>query len=379
VWKLANNVLGTHASGTISLEPWRTVTEIMKLTTYAMAAWLARVFANRIERANILSNAIIFIGALYALYALILKSMNTSQFDLLYGMHSQFHYVSGPFVSRDNYATYAGLITLCCGVKLVNAGRSAIAPAKGFRQSTLALLQYLFGAGVFYLAAAALTLSTIIATGSRAGTFATIIAITSLLALSAAIGARQVGAGWVGGVGLAILAGIIVLFAMNGEFLTTRLNDLATLGWSDKTRQLLSAAALRMISNAPFLGLGLGTYQNAYPLYSNEMTRFVMDKAHNDYLELAAGWGLAAAAMWWSALIWLLGICARGVYIRRRNRLYPMLAIGASILVGAHSIFDFGLQIPAISLTYAAILGLGVSQAFSTREKPDELRNVSLR
>ncbi len=103
-------------------------------------------------------------------------------------------------------------------------------------------------------------------------------------------------------------------------------------------------------------------------MYSDAMAPFIIDRAHNDYLELAAGWGLPAAILWWSAMIWLVVLCARGVFQRRRNRTYPMLAVGASVLVGVHSIFDFSLQMPAIALTYVAILGLGVAQAFSTRE-----------
>ena len=38
-------------------------------------------------------------------------------------------------------------------------------------------------------------------------------------------------------------------------------------------------------------------------------------------------------------------------------------------MIGVQSLFDFNLQIPAIALTYAAILGLGVAQAFSSRTK----------
>jgi hypothetical protein len=43
------------------------------------------------------------------------------------------------------------------------------------------------------------------------------------------------------------------------------------------------------------------------------------------------------------------------------------LTVAATALVGFHSIFDFSLQIPAIALTYAVILGLGVAQAAPTR------------
>jgi O-antigen ligase len=164
-------------------------------------------------------------------------------------------------------------------------------------------------------------------------------------------------------------ASLIGLFAISGAFLGARLDDMSASGLTDDTRLMLWNAALRMIHDAPLLGQGLGTYQIAYPSYAGRMMPFIMDKAHNDYVELAAGWGLPAAILWWLALAWLTGLCVRGVLVRRRFRAYPMLAVGASILVGVHSIFDFSLQMPAIAVTFAAILGLGVAQAFPAREQ----------
>src|SRR5260370_15792437 len=40
VWSLASSTLRQNLSGTISLDPWRTETELMKLGIYAMTAWL---------------------------------------------------------------------------------------------------------------------------------------------------------------------------------------------------------------------------------------------------------------------------------------------------------------------------------------------------
>lgn len=366
IWQLGDDVLGRRSAATVSLAPWRTETELMKLGSYAMAAWLARIFASRTERASFLLNALIVIGALYALYALILASLGTSQFEIFYALRPG-RDISGPFVNHNSYATYAGLVTLCAGVRLVGMGWSAIASARGFRQTALVMMQYVLGRGVFYLVPAALALSSVIATGSRGGNFATLAAIGSLLLMLAALGVRRPRASWLVGVTAFVFLCVAALFAVSGDFLASRLDDIAASGLHEDTRLLLWNAALRMIHDAPLLGLGLGTYQCAYPLYSEVMMPFVMDKAHNDYLELAAGWGLPAALLWWTALAWLVVLCVRGLFVRRRNRVYPMLAVGASVLVGIHSIFDFSLQMPAVSLLYAAILGLGVAQAFPTR------------
>ena len=156
---------------------------------------------------------------------------------------------------------------------------------------------------------------------------------------------------------------------ITGENLQGRLNALVETQSVDETRLLLWDAAVRMIADAPLLGLGLGTYEPAYPLYADRILPFVMDKAHNDYLEFAAGIGLPAAIAWWAALLWLVAACLRGFNIRRRNRHYSLLAIAATTLIGVHSLFDFSLQIPAIALTYSVILGMGVAQSASSRER----------
>jgi O-antigen ligase len=367
VWQMAGSVLGTHPAGTISLDPWRTGTEVMKLATYGMALLLVREFARRAERANVLLNAFIMIGGIYAAYALIIASVGFVQFNLFYPVPALNHDVSGPFVNHNSYATYAGLGALAAGVRLVEKG-SVVVTARGFRTFALTLTQYVFGRGAPYLLALILTVSTLIATGSRGGNTAFVAGAVSILLLSVILGARRSRAVWTGSIAFAFVAGFAVLFSINGNILATHFDDLAGSGIGDETRQMLWGSAVRMIEDAPLLGLGLGNFQNAYPMYSDVTMRFVMDKAHNDYLELAAGWGLPAAILWLSAIGWSGWLCARGVLRRRRHRAYPMLAVGASVLVGVHSVFDFSLQMPAIAFTYACILGLGLAQAFSTRE-----------
>jgi O-antigen ligase len=92
-----------------------------------------------------------------------------------------------------------------------------------------------------------------------------------------------------------------------------------------------------------------------------------MDKAHNDYLELAAGLGLPAAVALWAAIAWLELFCLRGVFIRRRDRQYALVGFCAGILVAVHSSVDFSLQLPAIGLSYATLLGVGLAQGIRSQ------------
>ncbi len=352
---------------TISVEPWRSETTLMKFATYVLAAWLCRCFARQSHRANFLLNALIAFGGAYAAYALVMAALGFSQYALFYGA-SPNHAVAGPFFNRDHYATYAGIVTLCAGVRFVERGNAVVILGRGFRQFLLTLLQYVFGNGAPYLISLALAFSSLVATGSRAGNFATFIAIACLLVLVGVLAMRQRRVLATSGLIVAVIAGGGVLFFINDAFLVARLQDLASSGLQLGLRLQLWNSALLMIQAAPLLGLGLGTYQLIYPMYSDAMTApFLTVAAHNDYFELAAGWGLPAALCWWLALLWLTFICVWGVFVRRRNRAYPMIAVGVGVLVGIHAYFDFSLQMPATALTFATILGLGVAQAFPTR------------
>jgi O-antigen ligase len=333
-----------------------------------MVAWLARVFCIKTGRAQWLLDCLILIGVLYATYGFVLVLLKQSQFQLFYGMSAVrgARDLSGPFVNHNSFATYSGLIALCAAGRLVSGGWREIGHLHRIGKIATATIQYLMGRGALWLAATILTLSAVIATGSRGGNFATLCALATMLGAGMMLAGREAPIRLAVIAGLIASAGIALLFAMNGAYLASHLDDMAAVGLNQNMRFLFWDAALRMVADAPLRGLGLGTYQTMYPSYSTALVPFVVDKAHNDYLELAAGWGLPAALLWWSALLWLMVICARGIFTRRRNQLYPLVALGAGILVGVHANFDFSLQMPAVAATFAAILGLGLAQAFRT-------------
>ncbi len=367
VWQLASDVLGVKLSHVISLNPWRSQTELMKLAAYAMTAWLARCHAGRQETARLLLRALIGIGAFYALYALAMYAYGASQLGVFYEGTTKTRDLSGPFVNHNSFATYAGMLGLCAAAWLVFEGGTGLHFRNGLRRWGLLLLQYLVGRGAPYLAAAFALLAAVIATGSRAGNFAMVMGALSLLAMGAAI-VRHGRARWLLTATVLIGAALITLFALNGDKLAGRLNDMTTVGVSDDTRFMLWGAATHMIKDAPLLGLGLGTFENAYPMYADTTLPLIIDKVHDDYLELAAGWGLPATLLWLSAMGLLVFRCLDGVRNRQRNRVYPALAVGVTALVGVHAIFDFSLQMPAVAVTYAAIMGIGVAQSYSSRE-----------
>src|SRR5262249_17270439 len=155
-----------------------------------------------------------------------------------------------------------------------------------------------------------------------------------LLLLGSAITRRPLGRHW-----LLLPIAIPAIFAcglllLNGTTLQQRLLSEAGDNGIDDGRSSLWSVAVRMIETAPWFGLGLGTFESAYPLYADRVVPFLTDqththyleitgnggipgKAHNDYLELAAGFGIPATSLWLGSLLWLTVLCIRGVFKRR--------------------------------------------------------------
>ncbi len=165
---------------------------------------------------------------------------------------------------------------------------------------------------------------------------------------------------------IAAIAPVLLTIVASGGQLSDRFNELIDAGSADSIRLALWAAAEHMIADSPWRGTGLGTFQDAYPLYADQVLPFVMDKAHCDYLEFAAGAGLPAAVAWWLSLGIAGSFAIQGAITRRRNRLFALTAAGATVLVAVHSATDFSLQLPAVALSYALLLGIGLAQSQRT-------------
>jgi hypothetical protein len=108
---------------------------------------------------------------------------------------------------------------------------------------------------------------------------------------------------------------------------------------------------------------GFGTFDQAFPAYQDGSLSGIFDRTHNDYLEAAFELGIPAAAFLIAAIFYLGVQCCLGVLRRRRNAAYPALGAAATALVAVHSLADFSLQMPAVTATFAFLLGLGYAQS----------------
>lgn len=121
----------------------------------------------------------------------------------------------------------------------------------------------------------------------------------------------------------------------------------------------------------PVSGVGMGAYETAYPQYSSENNGLsqVIDRAHNDYLQVLSDTGLIGGAIALAFLVMLLIFINQS--LRTHDKFRAGLAIGCgsaifSLLV--HSIFDFNLQIPSTSLLFLVLTAVSVNLSHHRKE-----------
>ena len=123
---------------------------------------------------------------------------------------------------------------------------------------------------------------------------------------------------------------------------------------------------LKIISDFPLVGSGLGTYASVFLAYDNRGRLSIYSHAHNDYLEYLSDLGIIGLLLLLGAVLFII-IKAFSVWRTRGHPEVKGLALGgivAVINILIHSITDFNLQIPANMLLFTVILSLTIVMVF---------------
>ena len=360
IWLSAGEVLGQPISGRISVDPHATATAVLRLFLYIGVFFLAVQLCRNADRALQALNAIVAIGASYAVYGLLVGAVWPEELSWLHRANYRGD-LSSTFVNRNAYAVFAGLGLVAAVALLAKLVHRPVV-SSGSRRAMVTNLLRIARTKAWAPAVAIVALSSaVLLTHSRGGFLATGIGVfVLLLCLMTATRLNRFGRRAM--VAL-VIAGLVLSAILAGEAMHWRLGR--TQAPVDE-RAAISALVRQGIADAPLLGHGYGAFESAFQGYADSTLDGYVPNAHNDYLQLAFELGLPAAAVMMLAFAAVVLRCVVGVYSRRRDIAYPALAVAASALVGAHALVDSSLQIPAIATLLAFILGLGYSQSWTT-------------
>lgn len=317
----------------LSLDPGATKLECLKWASYGAAfsacAWIARRFGARhalfafvalcvLVAAITLGHALIGAERYLGFYE---PRFNTARFGL------------APLLNPNNLAGYLNLGTFC-GIGLLLAKRSFV-PRWVIGLSLLPIV------GVSLLS------------GSRAGLAVFLVgaAVVSILLRRASLSRhthpayRQVSLF----VPLAALGGGVILAGL-GSTRQTWNELLSTSG--DKLRQVVWAKP--MLADFIWFGAGRGSFESVFPAYRGPSGRHVAYQyAENFLAQWAVEWGAVISLVALVAFAWVLR--PRRLYVQS-NPLAAASLIGVAALL-VHNMVDLALEVPAVSLALAGVLG----------------------
>jgi len=163
-------------------------------------------------------------------------------------------------------------------------------------------------------------------------------------------------------VALVVAGALAMTVWVAGDDLWSRYETLGSIDKEPSFRFRLDASqrTLKIAADFPLLGTGFGTFGQAYAMYTPGTSYKALQRAHNDYAQVASEVGAIGAL----TLIWGLSLLvARGVWpaLRRRGSEFRWTVHGMGVGVLAlllHTTIDFNLQIYGNGLLFALLAGL---------------------
>lgn len=163
-------------------------------------------------------------------------------------------------------------------------------------------------------------------------------------------------------IALLLVVGIAVMATWVGwEPLSARLSE-AGLKESGG-RPIAWVAALKMMREFGFFGVGVGSFGELYLRYRPQASGFNFDHAHNDYLELFAETGFVGFAILSIALAFALAFWFDRLR-KRRSRFAKSIGLAcgmAAIGISLDALVNFPLRNPAVLWQFAIVLGIGAA------------------
>ena len=363
LWAEAARALQSAPIPRVSLAPDDTYHGIVRLLTYAGVFWLALQAGRDPRRCETSLLVIICSIAAYATYGLIVEFSGTETIVWLEKVAYRGKLTS-TFVNKNSFATYAGLGIIVSTALIGRRGQQIFRQASG--SSVLAKVVNVFAELVqstWYLAIVwLLTFTALLLSQSRGGLLATLFGLGVLLLIIVSRARSRMMAVSVGAAtfGLAVLPVLLLSGAETGQ-------RLANIGTERISRLPVYEATIQAIADTPLIGTGLGAFEETFRFYKPISIPVRFEKAHNTYLESALELGIAGAVALLLPIAIAAFLCLRGVWLRRRDIAFPAIGVAATGVAALHSLVDFSLEIPAVMLTYSAVLGLTTAQSWSSR------------
>jgi O-antigen ligase len=366
IWQMTSDELDRPIDGSISVNRELTSLALLRLVTAASVFWIALQLCRDASRASFVLWSIAVIVCAYAIYGLFAFELTPGRILWFKNPYYKRGVVTSTFVNPNSFATYAGMgLIVISGLilKLYRNEFTAVGGSIRFRIATF--IEVTGQKGVALLGSAFVILVALLLSGSRGGIASTALGLCVMGVLTLRLRKQQSAEQReaIIAVGAFLIAATFLVF---GDAIIGKITQE---GLRDEGRMPLYIITMRSILAAPLIGYGYGTFADVFPMFRDQSMSTIdtWGMAHNTYLEVFQGLGLLVGSMLVASIVVLVLRCVKGAMTRRENEMIPCVAAAVAFLVGAHSLVDFSLQIQAVAITFAALLGAGVAQSQSSR------------
>ncbi|MBX9707961.1 MAG: O-antigen ligase family protein [Caulobacteraceae bacterium] len=336
---------GTHPAwtwaevtpGALTVDRSATVGEITKLLGLASAFALGALQGVRRDRAQATAELIVWIGAAFALVALLsfVSGLQVAQGGRL----------TGGFLSANSGATVFGVLTILGLALFLRSWRRTDGQGLSSRLTQTAVP----------ITCIALSLVCLILTASRMGMAATFCAAGVLLVWTQARQSNGRGA-ILASCGLLIAVALLLLLGGN-DLLWSRMGQTGP-GLND--RSALFSTHWDAFIASPLFGWGLGSFDtvNLHLMVAETAPQvWTIRAAHNVYLQWLEEAGVVGATPMFLLIGWIIVRSMRRVGSGSSHGLLMGL-ICANLVILLHGLTDFALQVPSIAAFWSFLLGL---------------------
>jgi len=334
-----------------------TISSLWLYCAYAVLCFLVVQLLRRTSQVQILAWVFSIYGTAVASFALI---QGISSSGKIYWMRTPRFggWIYGPYVNHNHYA---GLMEMLVPIPLLLSLQDHIQD----QHRKMAI------------AAASVMASSIFLSGSRGGMAALLVQLVVLAAFVLRRNKKKIGRS---AMALGLFAVIVIglLTWLGGSEVVKRLATIhqeTQTELSGGTRVDMDSDAMKMFSQKPVLGWGLGAFPDVYPQFRSFSTNFFVNAAHNDYLQLLVEMGvLGFVAMLWFVVAMYRGAIRKvGKWTSDTNSALGLAAMLGCTGILVHSFVDFNLQVPAnAALFYVLAVVAAMEPRFGlSRRKSD--------
>ena len=323
--------------------------------------WLGQHEASESLKPHKIWNLILVLGLIFSIFSFFQYLQSP---DRIFGWDRPYHQgrLGGTFLSSNTAATFLGMISIAASAHIYRSWKIANSKFKSGKSSltTEFIQKSALGITTFLFAFTCLIL-----TASRSGIALTVIALIVFLIWVAFDGRSKKSQDkrfFLGPEILWSLAGMVVIFIIwnvSGDMAGGRYSRL----FSDfQARQDIVTASWIGFKYEPIWGHGLGHLNEAKllgadPISNSNVMR--QNASHNFYIQTLVQTGIAGLIAAFIAYAVIIVSVARGIINKVPYSTYLMAVIVISIFVCAHGLFDYALEIPAVMLFHAWLLGIG--------------------